>query len=1080
MGVLRTYASPEQTPASPEVSVASAPEAKVCPNGARPNPRVLLELGGCGVSACPSRHAGAFLDAQRSLGNRAVQRLVAGLPVIQRKCSCNGSCGSCKEEEELQRAGIQRKAAGQFDGIADSVQDITRYTGDGQPLDTSTRTFMESRFGQDFSGVHIHTDREANRWARDLNAHAFTTGQDVFFAPHKYAPSTIEGQKLLAHELTHVVQQRNSALLQRVAVGEAGDVFEQEADTVAEAIVRGKPVQVTRAASVVLVQRQACAHDRPATANCPESWGEALRISNLQHLVAGAGGGTVVKELYTFPNPVKGGERSGRIDVARIGVTPAGNKVNVTVQVGELKSANTGGDEPGGCAVATREAQGYVQEYLSHQSEVIAASRREGTNPGYTGLIRKVPSLEGQEFESFSAGLLPITDSLDVRFPNDPYNRSAKIQSNAQGGFSYRCAPTEAAAGPGPERVLANVGGNTVSIGFAENGDVLPESRYAVPGFKLQKVTRAGTGYTITAIVSERARIPFQKDRNTVYTLVVPANGGNMTLAEGGEIKLAFPFLSEASLPIRLEGGQMKASGKFRPTVPILRNVDVNLNIENEELNGGLSVPADKLKEALPVPGLSIEEANLAINVSKGKFSATGGFAVKYSTVADGRVEATLNDRGFSATGTLNLHIPGLDQATGRLWVREGTLGGSIEIGADKLKFPGVKSANLVVTIQDGQLGGAGTVMLSIPGVREGRLGFGIDQEGNYTITGTALLAIPGLDEATLGLAYRNGDMEGTGRVGFKIPGLEGAGAAFELKYARGALTGTGQFAYKKGRLSGNIIVSLSETHRLSGGGELAYEIAPGLVAFAGMQIKEDGTTKISGGLRVPETIDLFDRKQVEKTLFKVGIEIPILAIPLGTRSVGIVATIDARLVARAGIGPGQLRKVKILGEFDPSSDESAFKFQAAAELYVPAFAELALPVRGGIGVSLAIVRAVGGIEAEGAAGLQAEFIAATDLRYENGQFAVNGKAELSAQPKLIFRLRAFVAVEADLFVTTVEIYEEKWELAAFEWGSALRVGVRVPFHYVFGQPFELSLDQIEFIVPEINVMDMVKGMLPT
>src|SRR5262249_28882701 len=212
-----------------------------------------------------------------------------------------------------------------------------------------------------------------------------------------------------------------------------------------------------------------------------------------------------------------------------------------------------------------------------------------------------------------------------------------------------------------------------------------------------------------------------------------------------------------------------------------------------------------------PVPGLSIEEANLALNVSKGKFSATGGFAVKYSTIADGRVEATLNDRGFSATGTLNLHIPGLDQATGRLWVRDGTLGGSIEIGADKLKVPGVKSANLVVTIQDGQLSGAGTVMLSIPGVREGRLGFGVDREGNYTITGTALLAIPGLDEATLGLTYRNGDLEGTGRVGFKIPGLEGAGAAFELKYARGALTGTGQFAYKKGKLSGNIAVSLSE-----------------------------------------------------------------------------------------------------------------------------------------------------------------------------------------------------------------------------------------------------------------------------
>jgi hypothetical protein len=191
------------------------------------------------------------------------------------------------------------------------------------------------------------------------------------------------------------------------------------------------------------------------------------------------------------------------------------------------------------------------------------------------------------------------------------------------------------------------------------------------------------------------------------------------------------------------------------------------------------------------------------------------------------------------------------------------------------------------------------------------------------------------------------------------------------------------------------------------------------------------------------------------------------------------VATIDASLVARAGIGPGQLRKVKVLGEFDPSSDESAFSFQASAELFVPAFAELAIPVRGGIGVSLAIARAVGGIEAEGAAGLQGQFIAAIDMRYENGQFSVTGSAELSAQPKLIFRLSAFVKVEADLFVTTIELYEKKWQLAAFEWGADFKVGVRVPFKYVFGQPFELSLDQIEFIVPRIDVMDMVKNMLP-
>src|SRR5262249_9702535 len=256
--------------------------------------------------------------------------------------------------------------------------------------------------------------------------------------------------------------------------------------------------------------------------------------------------------------------------------------------------------------------------------------------------------------------------------------------------------------------------------------------------------------------------------------------------------------------------------------------------------------------------------------------------------------------------------------------------------------------------------------------VKQGTLDFGVDKVGNYAITGKASLAIPGLDEATLALTYRNGDIEGAAHVGLKIPGLEGA--SFDILYSKGQLTGAGRLNYKKGRLSGTVTLALSEKHGLSGGGELAYEIAPGLVAFAGLQITEDGKTKISGGLRVPEPTPLFSLPPVEKELYKLPtIEIPIFAIPLGSRSIGIVATIDGGIVARARIGPGLLRKVKLLAEFDPSSDESAFSFQAAAELYVPASAELALGIRAGIGMSLAIARVTGGINAEAAAGLAAE-----------------------------------------------------------------------------------------------------------
>ena len=80
-------------------------------------------------------------------------------------------------------------------------------SGGGQPLDESTRSFMESRFGHDFSRVRIHTNERAAESARSVNAGAYTVGQDVVFGAGQYVPGTGEGRKLLAHELTHVVQQ---------------------------------------------------------------------------------------------------------------------------------------------------------------------------------------------------------------------------------------------------------------------------------------------------------------------------------------------------------------------------------------------------------------------------------------------------------------------------------------------------------------------------------------------------------------------------------------------------------------------------------------------------------------------------------------------------------------------------------------------------------------------------------------------------------------------------------------------------------------------------------------------------------
>ena len=117
------------------------------------------------------------------------------------------------EDEEYEDTNklLPKELPGQTPKVSPDLQDsINALRGGGQPLDPSTRAFMEPHFGRDFSQVRIHTDSQAAETARAVNACAFTVGRDVVFGAGQYAPGTAEGKRLLAHELTHVVQQGNS------------------------------------------------------------------------------------------------------------------------------------------------------------------------------------------------------------------------------------------------------------------------------------------------------------------------------------------------------------------------------------------------------------------------------------------------------------------------------------------------------------------------------------------------------------------------------------------------------------------------------------------------------------------------------------------------------------------------------------------------------------------------------------------------------------------------------------------------------------------------------------------------------
>jgi hypothetical protein len=134
-------------------------------------------------------------------------------------------CPEC--EEELHRQPIDEddedkemslQAKGNTERVAPEVTPglesrIQSLEGGGQPFPESVRAFFEPRLGYDFSQVRVHTDGGAAKAARTLNAHAFTFGRNIVFGPGEYAPETAAGKKLVAHELSHVVQQKKSGSL---------------------------------------------------------------------------------------------------------------------------------------------------------------------------------------------------------------------------------------------------------------------------------------------------------------------------------------------------------------------------------------------------------------------------------------------------------------------------------------------------------------------------------------------------------------------------------------------------------------------------------------------------------------------------------------------------------------------------------------------------------------------------------------------------------------------------------------------------------------------------------------------------
>jgi hypothetical protein len=146
------------------------------------------------------------------------------------------------------------------DEPASPVRDVIG-KGGGRPLEPEVRGLMESRLAADFGDVRVHTDHAASESARAISAQAYTVGSDVVFQSGRYEPASPSGQRMLAHELTHVVQQRSGPVdgtpaAGGISISDPSDRFEQAAERNADLVMAGHTVAPAPGSAPVSAQRE--------------------------------------------------------------------------------------------------------------------------------------------------------------------------------------------------------------------------------------------------------------------------------------------------------------------------------------------------------------------------------------------------------------------------------------------------------------------------------------------------------------------------------------------------------------------------------------------------------------------------------------------------------------------------------------------------------------------------------------------------------------------------------------------------------------------------------------------------------
>jgi hypothetical protein len=189
------------------------------------------------------------------------------------------------------------------------------------------------------------------------------------------------------------------------------------------------------------------------------------------------------------------------------------------------------------------------------------------------------------------------------------------------------------------------------------------------------------------------------------------------------------------------------------------------------------------------------------------------------------------------------------------------------------------------------------------------------------------------------------------------------------------------------------------------------------------------------------------------------------------------VATLGGRLSVAYGFGPGTLSDVHIKAGFNPLEEDSQLTIDGGAKLAIPAFVELSLGLRAGVGLSIKLARVTGGITATGTAALRGGFEGQIELHYRKNAFSVEAQAAIRAKPSFRLGLDADVTAEIGAWGLSRQ-WQKVWKLYAFEWGANVEAGLIARIGYSSDKGLLLPpAGSIQWIVPNIDTGTVLRDL---